>query len=280
MGLGKNIQKLRIQAGLTQKDLAEKLFVTAQAVSRWEQDIVEPNIQTLRQMSEIFGVSLDEIISGKADEKTVEEVVETTPQKQVLCMCDTCHRPIYVGEEVKDTKHKTGAVVHECPECYEKRVAAEKAKVALDAKTKRKNGIKKRIIGIVVGCISMTLIAIIAIASGISTNNAAIVIPTGVVLAVMMGLFLFNMIVNNSFIPDVWFSVCDWGFVRMPGIIFELSLDGIIWLLTVKLLFWILGILLAIAAGILATILCMVLSIFVFPYALVKSIKNPELSID
>ena len=45
--LGEKIKALRSENALTQKDLAEKLYVTAQAVSRWENNEVEPSINTI-----------------------------------------------------------------------------------------------------------------------------------------------------------------------------------------------------------------------------------------
>ena len=55
-----------------------------------------------------------------------------------------------------------------------------------------------------------------------------------------------------------------------------LDLDGIIWLITVKLLFWVLGFLLATLFGLLAIILGLALSVVVYPFALVKNIRNGE----
>ena len=62
----------------------------------------------------------------------------------------------------------------------------------------------------------------------------------------------------------------------MPGLIFELDLDGIIWFLTVKLIFWILGFILAALCGILAIGLGLVVSLFVYPFAIIKNIKGIE----
>ena len=84
------------------------------------------------------------------------------------------------------------------------------------------------------------------------------------------------LILDNNFIGDMVLEVFSWGFVRMPGLIFTLDLDGIIWLLTVKLLFWILGIILAILCGILAIALGLILSLFVYPFALIKNIRGIE----
>ena len=84
------------------------------------------------------------------------------------------------------------------------------------------------------------------------------------------------LILDNNFIGDMVLEVFSWGFVRMPGLIFTLDLDGIIWMLTVKLLFWILGIILAILCGILAIARGLILSLFVYPFALIKNIRGIE----
>ena len=277
MGLGKNIKKFRIESGLTQKDLAEKLFVTAQAVSRWEKDIVEPNIQTLKQMSVVFGISIDDIISEVPAEEEIKEI-ETTEIKQVLCMCDTCHKPIYIGDKVLDTKEANGSIIHECQDCNTRRknriIAIKKA----EENQKIERGIKKRTTAIVISSIVLTLGILISLLLINKTPNNGLVVSLGCVGTVLFSMFLFVMIVNNTFIPDMWETVASWGFVKFPGLIFTLNLDGIIWLLTVKLLFWIIGFSIASIAFLGATALGMLLSIFVFPFALTKSIKNPELS--
>ena len=84
------------------------------------------------------------------------------------------------------------------------------------------------------------------------------------------------LILSNNFVGDMIAEIFSWGFVTMPGLIFELDLDGIIWLLTVKLLFWILGLALAAAAGLLAIVLGLIVSIFVYPFALGKNIREPN----
>lgn len=94
------------------------------------------------------------------------------------------------------------------------------------------------------------------------------------VLAVLGFTFTSSLILDNNFLGDMVDEIFSWGFVTMPGLIFELDLDGILWFLTVKLLFWILGFLLAILCGILAITLGMVVSLFVYPFALAKNIKG------
>lgn len=61
--LNKNIKELRIENGLTQKELAEKIGVSQGAVYFWEKGINEPTAGYLVSMAELFGVSVDELLS-------------------------------------------------------------------------------------------------------------------------------------------------------------------------------------------------------------------------
>ena len=110
----------------------------------------------------------------------------------------------------------------------------------------------------------------------VSTADAAT--GGGCIAAGVLGFCLVScLFLGNNFIGDVVESIFCWGFVRMPGLIFELDLDGIIWFLTVKLLFWILGFVLAFLCGILAIAIGAVLSVFVYPYAIIKNLRSdPE----
>ena len=63
MTFGEKLKKLRKENGLTQEELAEKLYVTRTAVSKWETDKGFPAIDSLKLISELFQISLDELIS-------------------------------------------------------------------------------------------------------------------------------------------------------------------------------------------------------------------------
>ena len=63
--IGSRIAKLRKRKGLTQEELAVKLGVSAQAVSKWENDISCPDISLLPQLVRILGVTADELLTGK-----------------------------------------------------------------------------------------------------------------------------------------------------------------------------------------------------------------------
>ena len=69
MKLGNRIRKMRIKAGLTQEQLAEKLAVSGQSVSKWENEISMPDIMLLPDIAEIFGVSIDELFDLTVEQK-------------------------------------------------------------------------------------------------------------------------------------------------------------------------------------------------------------------
>ncbi|WP_105124971.1 helix-turn-helix domain-containing protein [Streptococcus suis] len=69
--LAQQIKKLRTGQNLSQDDLAEKLYISRQAVSKWENGEATPDIDKLVQLAEIFGVSLDYLVLGKEPEKEI-----------------------------------------------------------------------------------------------------------------------------------------------------------------------------------------------------------------
>ena len=121
--IGLKIKELRLKNKMTQKDLGEKLYVTSQAVSRWESGEVEPSIATIIEISKIFNVTTDELLNIvsdndiKVDEQVDSSKVQTQTKqkvvrKPILC-CDHCKRLIREPSdiiELKDSKI--------CKKCY------------------------------------------------------------------------------------------------------------------------------------------------------------------
>lgn len=65
MEFHKKLQELRKRNGLTQEELAEKLFVSRAAVSKWESGRGYPNIDSLKAIAKFFSVTIDELLSGE-----------------------------------------------------------------------------------------------------------------------------------------------------------------------------------------------------------------------
>lgn len=66
--IGSRIAAWRKEKGLTQEELAAKLGVSSQAVSKWENDVSCPDISLLPKLAQVLGVTTDELLSGRSDE--------------------------------------------------------------------------------------------------------------------------------------------------------------------------------------------------------------------
>lgn len=66
MEFNEKLQELRKQKGMTQEELAEKLYVSRTAVSKWESGRGYPNLESLKAISQFFHVSLDDLLSSNA----------------------------------------------------------------------------------------------------------------------------------------------------------------------------------------------------------------------
>ena len=70
--IGKHIAELRKEKGYTQKSLSEMVYVGEKTVSKWERGVVAPDISMIKTLSNVFGVSVDEMLSGEKIEKDDE----------------------------------------------------------------------------------------------------------------------------------------------------------------------------------------------------------------
>ena len=93
------ILELRTKKGMSQEELAEKVFVTRQAVSRWETGETTPNTETLKLLSKLFDVSINTLLGAP---------------RQLICQC--CGMPL---EDSNISKEKEGFFNEEfCKWCY------------------------------------------------------------------------------------------------------------------------------------------------------------------
>ena len=93
------ILELRTKNGLSQDELAEKVYVTRQAVSRWENGETVPNTDTLKQLSKLFGVSINTLLGSP---------------RQLICQC--CGMPLedaIIGKDQDGTPNEDY-----CQWCY------------------------------------------------------------------------------------------------------------------------------------------------------------------
>ncbi|MBP3579459.1 MAG: helix-turn-helix transcriptional regulator, partial [Lachnospiraceae bacterium] len=86
MTIGKRIAQLRKEKGLIQEELSQMMEVSAQAVSKWENDQTCPDIASLPKLAKILGVTVDELLSGKEENAPVARVLEPEARKELKDM--------------------------------------------------------------------------------------------------------------------------------------------------------------------------------------------------
>ena len=88
--LGTMIAELRKQHGMTQLELAEKMGVTDKAVSKWERDLSCPDINTIPNLAEILGVSVEDLMQVKKEAEVpagkAAELMEVAPKAVAMAM--------------------------------------------------------------------------------------------------------------------------------------------------------------------------------------------------
>lgn len=93
------LHDLRTKHGLSQEELAERVFVTRQAISRWETGETTPNVETLKLLSQLFNVSINTLLGAP---------------RQLVCQC--CGMPL---EDGIISREPDGAMNEEyCKWCY------------------------------------------------------------------------------------------------------------------------------------------------------------------
>ena len=101
MNFQDNFTALRKQAGLSQSEMAEKLFVTRQAVSRWERGDTVPEIGTLQAISKFFNVTINDLLGYPTD-----------------LQCQSCGMPLVPEEMGRDRDGNPNE--HYCKWCWDK----------------------------------------------------------------------------------------------------------------------------------------------------------------
>ncbi|MDY3904722.1 MAG: helix-turn-helix transcriptional regulator [Candidatus Enteromonas sp.] len=295
MTLGQKLKKLRTDKGLTQKDLADQLHVAFQTISKWESDTNEPDIATLKELAKFYGCSFDYILSD--NEEDTKEVVgdepTETPKEEAtktvvihqseLHVCAKCGKDIPESELVSEDAYKNerygrhtrtvsvGQTYYH-KSCLDK-VKKEREETARRIKQAKASSSKKKCFGwgAAAGIIGL------GIALAVFLTNTDIIHPAlGVLYSFIVGYGLFAMlycIISGSYIGDV-FVWCAKLSIKFPGLIFTWDLDGIAWLIAMKILFAILGFLIGVFALIFAIALSALLGGISFPFVLIHNIRT------
>jgi len=114
MDIGKQILELRNNSGLTQEQLAEKLNISRQAVTKWERNESVPDVDRLLELSLLFGISIDFLIKGKTEYSQYDNshIGDLDKIKSFLC---TAKQNTYAahGSEIESSRLKSHDLQYE-----------------------------------------------------------------------------------------------------------------------------------------------------------------------
>ena len=296
MTLGQKIKKLRTEQGLTQKDLADQVHVTFQTVSKWEKDENEPDVSTLRELAKLFNCSMDYLLSEEENETPKEEAsAEPEPAAPVaepvtktiiihqkeMHVCQRCKKDIPENELEIDqvcVRHAgRGRSAEYRDVYYHKNCLEQQRKEDKEREEKQKalkaNSDRKKCFGwsIAAGVIALGIALVVFL--GVESLKAVVHPALAVLYSVLIGYGMFAMlycIISGSYIGDVFIWAAGLS-IKFPGLIFSWDIDGIIWVITMKVIFAILAFLIGIATFIFAVALSAALSVVSFPFILIHN---------
>lgn len=297
MTLGARIKSFRNEKRITQKELADHLHVSFQTISKWENDENEPDVSSLIELSKVFGCSLDALLGENEEEQGKEEdkkegAKENEPSKQEgdapapqtiiihqkeTHVCEKCKKDIPEDElEMRPicTRHaRRGRSATYRQAYYHKtcldEIVEEEKKAAVRKHMQRLH--RSKVLSFGWGIAGAVVSFIISLC--VFLNDKTIHPGFAVLYAVLTAYAVFAAIyciISGSYLGDV-FIWCAQLSIRFPGLIFTWDLDGIMWLIGMKILFAILGFLVGVFAILFAISLSMLLGAVSFPFVLIHN---------
>lgn len=82
MTLGNSLFNARKKSGLSQEDVAAKLGVSRQTISKWELDDTLPDIRQSKRLADLYGMTLDELIVFDLDLKQIEQIIQSIDEEK------------------------------------------------------------------------------------------------------------------------------------------------------------------------------------------------------
>lgn len=281
MNNGEKIASLRKAKGMTQAELGTELNVTFQAVSKWERGESYPDFDTMSRLAKLFGVPLsyfenDEDGETAATAESAQEPAPAPAPKVMLGVCKDCGRTVYEGEEATT---EPALVCRKCEERKKqeaKRAAEEedkRRKAAEQAKLDETHKIRNR--GLIWSAVIIGFLLICGII-GIATKPQNWVYTLiGMAVIIVFGYPFVAQLFWDGVIADIAFF--GGKVIGMPGVIFSLDLDGVIFLVVVKILFAVIKFLIWLVTFLAAAVVAMIISPFTFPFALRELNRGEEL---
>ena len=310
MTLGKKLANYRKLAGLTQQQLGERLNISPQAISKWENDLAEPDLSTIRALSKLYNISIVELIeqeneislpviqeSQGIDEEELKEEIKEDIKEEIKediredIKGDIKEGIVEIKEEIQEivgfckncgirvTKETLGekSPVILCTSCKEKRdnlIRVQKENEEREIRVKRERNIERNCrrlkISMIVAGIFGGLFLLFMTLVAFSGGGVG-----GLLIGLVGGYIIFTYIAcmfYDCFVRDMFFEWMSKSF-RFPGLIFSFDLDGIIWLIGMKILFWAIGALLGLISAFIGIAIGMICAPIAFPFIMLKMLR-------
>ena len=287
MTLGKKLSNYRKLLGMTQAELGEKLNMSAQAVSKWENDLAEPDLATLKTLANLYRVSIDELLDVEAQptaqtinaESFAEAIKEKLETPQTIGFCKSCGVAVTeetIGERTPVIKCKDCVKADEerarrAAEAEKKRRADEIKKKEAETENVRRSLRNRRRLSLIVATVVASIVFILGTVGTVSWFSGEMLV--GSLLTVICSFTFTAMLFYDTAVTDVISYMCS-ASITWPGLIFTWDLDGFLWVIGMKILFGILGFLFGILCTILGFFLGLIISPFVFIYVMINVQKD------
>lgn len=280
MTLGQKLSCYRKLSGLTQQQLGERLNISAQAISKWEKDLTEPALATLRALAELYKTSVDELLDPEShfsDPKVLSMEEESSAQEEntsaAIGFCKRCG--ILVNEENLGASQPTVL----CKACLEKeqkekqrrqeqqkqeRERAEAVEKSMKAYN-RKRRKRHLVLSLCVAGVAAAIFLIVNIINMVNAFQGSLLV--GTVIGTYVVFSFICCLFHDCAVQDV---VLDWmaKSFQAPGLITTFDIDGCLWYIGMKLLFWAIGLVFAVVVGIIGITIGLIIAPFVFPYVM------------
>ncbi len=286
MTLGTKLAFYRKNKDITQQQLGEMLNISAQAVSKWENDLAEPDLSTIRKLAELYGISTDDLLDYEKEEKKAElpdtdaivaGVSEAVREKigtmnahsETIGFCTSCG--VSVTQETLGEREPKVL----CAACLDKKQKEEKrAQEAREAeenakkeKEKRTKEAREQRVRSLTGWslfLSIAAAVITVLVCGLSIQNGWLIGGIGAVFAFFFaGQLLFEDYPVRNVLE--WCTGCS---IHWPGLIFAWNIDGFVWVICMKLLFAVLGFLFGILMFLVGVVVSALISPFTYPFVM------------
>ena len=285
---GTKIAKLRAANKMTQAELGAQLNVTSQAVSKWENGLSEPDMESIRKMCQIFNITFDEFFGAEPKQEATEVSAQQAPEQGgvILAYCDVCDKPLYNPKEFQVTI-EDGVQHTTCTDCIPKKEEmkrqAQREKVEKENKAREEQRTRERKArqatefadlkkGLLWGILGAVLLAVITIIATVTTQQDVGIIILGAVLGAYGGYALLTQFIWVNSVWDVF------GFflrtLKLPGVIFTLDIEGLLFLIFVKVLGAILSAIFSVVLFIIGFFVTWAYAMIIFPFALIKEIRD------